>query len=169
MGAQGGMANPLSHLYKTADGRYLSLVMLQPGKYWADVCRHVGRDDLIDDPRFNSAEQIMANADEGAALLQAEFEQKTLPEWTEILGTLSGPWAPVQDTLQAAADPQVAANEYILDAGELRLVSSPMQFDEQAPPIGPAPEFAAQTDEVLLELGLDYDRIIELKTSGAIT
>jgi crotonobetainyl-CoA:carnitine CoA-transferase CaiB-like acyl-CoA transferase len=169
MGAQGGMANPLSHLYKTADGRYLSLVMLQPGKYWADVCRHVGRDDLIDDPRFNSAEQIMANADEGAALLQAEFEQKTLPEWTEILGTLSGPWAPVQDTLQAAADPQVAANEYILDAGDLRLVSSPMQFDEQAPPIGPAPEFAAQTDEVLLELGLDYDRIIELKTSGAIT
>ena len=48
---------------------------------------------------------------------------KTLPEWTEILGELSGPWAPVQDTLQAAADPQVAANEYILDTGELKLVS----------------------------------------------
>jgi crotonobetainyl-CoA:carnitine CoA-transferase CaiB-like acyl-CoA transferase len=169
MGVSGGMSNPLSHLYKTADERYISLVMLQPGKYWADVCRHVGRPDLIDDERFDSAEKIMANTDEAADLLQAEFEKKTLPEWTEILGTLSGPWAPVQDTQQAAVDPQVAANEYILDAGELKLVSSPMQFDERAPEIGPAPEFAQQTEEVLLELGLDWDRIIELKSAGAIT
>lgn len=169
MGSAGGMQNPLSYLYKTADDRYISLVMLQPGKYWADVCEHVGRPDLIDDPRFDSAENIMANAEEAAAILTDEFGKKTLPEWTEILSTLKGPWAPVQDTVQAAADPQVAANEYILDTGQLRLVSSPMQFDEQAPSIGPSPEFAAQTEEVLLELGLDWDRIIALKSAGAIT
>jgi len=169
VGAGGGMHNPLSHLYKTADGRYLSLVMLQPGKYWADVCRHVGRPDLIDDPRFDSAENIMANTAEAEEILAAEFEKKTLEEWTPILGTLAGPWAPVQDTQQAAADPQIASNEYIRDADGLRLVSSPVQFDEHAPDLGPAPEFAAQTDEVMEELGLDWDRIIELKTSGAIT
>jgi crotonobetainyl-CoA:carnitine CoA-transferase CaiB-like acyl-CoA transferase len=75
----------------------------------------------------------------------------------------------VQDTLQAAADPQIRANEYILQAGELELVSSPVQFDSTAPVLGPAPSFAAQTEEVLLELGLDWDRIIELKAAGAVT
>ena len=44
-----------------------------------------------------------------------------------------------------------------------------MQFDVAAPESGPAPEFAAQTEEILLELGLDWERIIELKTAGAVT
>jgi crotonobetainyl-CoA:carnitine CoA-transferase CaiB-like acyl-CoA transferase len=97
------------------------------------------------------------------------FASKTLLEWTEILGALSGPWAPVQDTLQAGADPQIAANEYIRQVGDLKLVSSPVQFDETAPDSFPAPGFAEQTDEVLLELGLSWDRLFELKSSGVIT
>ena len=54
-------------------------------------------------------------------------------------------------------------------SASLKLVSSPVQFDETAPRLTPAPDFAAQTDEVLLELGLDWDRLIELKSAGAIT
>jgi crotonobetainyl-CoA:carnitine CoA-transferase CaiB-like acyl-CoA transferase len=75
----------------------------------------------------------------------------------------------VQDTLQAGSDAQVRANEYILQTGELELVSSPVQFDVTAPHLRPAPEFAAQTEEILLELGLDWDRITALKESGAVT
>jgi crotonobetainyl-CoA:carnitine CoA-transferase CaiB-like acyl-CoA transferase len=151
------------------DGRYLSLVMLQPGKYWADVCQHIGRPELADDPRFATAKDIAANADEGARILQEAFASKTLAEWAEIPATVSGPWAPVQDTLQAGNDAQARANEYFLLAGELELVSSPVQFDVTAPQLGPAPAFAAQTEEVLQELGLDWDRIIALKAAGAVT
>jgi len=168
-GARGAMSNPLSNLYKTADGRYISLVMLQPTKFWAEVCHVVGRPELADDPRFADMESMAANVDVGVDLLQEAFGKRTLVEWTEILGALSGPWAPVQDTKQAAVDPQIRANEYILPAGELELASSPVQFDETAPILGPAPTFAAQTDDVLLELGLDWDRIIELKSAGAVT
>jgi len=163
------MANPLSALYKTADSRYLSLVMLQPGKFWPEVCQVIGRPELADDPRFATAEAIAEHAQEGNAILGEAFASRTLTEWTEVLSELTGPWAPVQDTLQAAADPQIAANEYIRQAGELRLVSSPVQFDETAPDLAPAPDFAAQTEEVLLELGWDWDRIIELKALGAVT
>ena len=90
-------------------------------------------------------------------------------EWSERFATLLGPWAPVQDTLQAARDAQVRANEYMVQAGELELVANPVQFDVAAPHTGPAPGFAEQTDEILLELGLDWDRIIDLKTGGAVT
>ena len=95
--------------------------------------------------------------------------QATAPEWSERFSTLVGPWAPVQDTLQAVEDAQIRANEYIVQAGELELVANPVQFDVSAPQTGPAPGFAEQTDEILLELGLDWDRIIELKTAGAVT
>jgi crotonobetainyl-CoA:carnitine CoA-transferase CaiB-like acyl-CoA transferase len=47
-------------------------------------------------------------------------------------------------------------------------VSSPVQFDVTAPRLRPAPGFAAQTGDILLDLGLDWDRIAALKAAGAV-
>jgi crotonobetainyl-CoA:carnitine CoA-transferase CaiB-like acyl-CoA transferase len=168
-GVHGSPVNPLVGLYPTADGRYISLVMMQPAKFWADVCRHIDRPDLVDDPRFATAEQIAANTAEAVQILTKAIETRTLAQWSERFATLTGPWAPVQDTLQAADDAQVRANEYLVRAGGLDLVANPVQFDVGAPATAAAPGFAEQTDEILSELGLDWDRIIELKTVGAVT
>jgi crotonobetainyl-CoA:carnitine CoA-transferase CaiB-like acyl-CoA transferase len=168
-GVHGSPINPLVGLYETADGRYISFVMMQPTKFWADVCRHMDIAEYIDDPRFAGVEQIAANTADAVEILGKAMATRTLSEWSTRFATLAGPWAPVQDTLQAAADAQVRANEYLVKAGELELVANPVQFDVAAPQSGPAPGFAEQTDEILEELGLDWDRIIELKTAGAVT
>ena len=168
-GVHGSPVNPLVGLYATSDDRYISFVMMQPTKFWADVCRHVDLPDLADDPRFATVESIAANTSDAVELLTKAIATRTLAEWSERFATLAGPWAPVQDTLQAADDAQIRANEYVVQAGELELVANPVQFDVSAPHTGPAPGFAEQTDEILLELGLDWDRIIELKTAGAVT
>ena len=168
-GVHGSPINPLVGLYETADGRYISFVMMQPTKFWADVCRHMDVTEYIDDPRFASAEQIAAHTADAVEILGKAMATRTLEEWSARFATLAGPWAPVQDTLQAAADTQVRANDYLVRAGELELVSNPVQFDVAAPRSGAAPGFAEQTDEILEELGLDWDRIIELKTAGAVT
>ena len=168
-GVHGSPINPLVGLYETADGRYISFVMMQPTKFWADVCRHMDVTEYIDDPRFASAEQIAAHTADAVEILGKAMATRTLEEWSARFATLAGPWAPVQDTLQAAADAQVRANDYLVQAGELELVSNPVQFDVAAPRSGAAPGFAEQTDEILEELGLDWDRIIELKTAGAVT
>ena len=168
-GVHGSPINPLVGLYETADGRYISFVMMQPGKFWADVCRHMDIEEYTDDPRFGSTEQIAAHTADAVEILGKAMATRTLDEWSARFATLAGPWAPVQDTLQAAADAQVRANEYLVQSGELELVSNPVQFDVAAPETGPAPGFAEQTDEILEELGLDWDRIIELKTAGAVT
>jgi crotonobetainyl-CoA:carnitine CoA-transferase CaiB-like acyl-CoA transferase len=168
-GTQGSPYNPLVGLYPTADDRYISFVMMQPTKFWADVCRHMDLEELIDDPRFATAESIAENTAAANEILTEAMQKRTLPEWSKRFATLAGPWAPVQDTLQAAADDQIRSNEYIVKAGDLELVANPVQFDVTAPSTGGAPGFAEQTDEILLELGLDWDRIIELKTAGAVT
>lgn len=168
-GVHGSPINPLVGVYATADDRYISFVMMQPGKFWADVCRHMELDDYIDDPRFATAQSFAEHTPAAVEILREAMAKRTLPEWSERFATLAGPWAPVQDTLQAAQDTQIRANEYIVQAGELELVANPVQFDVVAPATGPAPGFAEQTDEILTELGLDWDRIIELKTVGAVT
>jgi crotonobetainyl-CoA:carnitine CoA-transferase CaiB-like acyl-CoA transferase len=168
-GVHGSPINPLVGLYATSDGRYISFVMMQASKFWADVCQHIEQPELADDPRFDTDEKIAANTAEAVQILTKAIGTRSLAEWSERFATLAGPWAPVQDTLQAAGDAQVRANEYVVQAGELELVANPVQFDVAAPVSGPAPGFAEQTDEILLELGLDWDRIIELKTIGAVT
>jgi crotonobetainyl-CoA:carnitine CoA-transferase CaiB-like acyl-CoA transferase len=169
-----GSANPLSALYRTADGRYLSLVMLQPTRYWAEVCHHVGRPELAHDPRFATIEGIQAHATEAAEALREAIGAQPLSYWTTRLATLSGPWAPVQDTLQVGDDPQVRGNGYLAtvrgdDGSEYELVTSPVQFDEEPPDLRRAPTFAEHTDDVLVGLGYDWDRIIALKVDGAVT
>ena len=168
-GVHGSPINPLVGLYETSDGRIISLVMMQPTKFWADVFRHMELDEYIDDPRFVTAQDIAANTAAAVEILGKAMATKTLAEWSERFATLSGPWAPVQDTLQAAKDAQIRANDYLVQAGELELVANPVQFDVAPPETGPAPGFAEQTEEILLELGMDWDRIIELKSAGAVT
>nr|MDT0667711.1 CoA transferase [Micromonospora sp. DSM 115978] len=39
--------NPLVGSYQTSDERWLVLSMLQPGRYWPELCRFIDREDLI--------------------------------------------------------------------------------------------------------------------------
>ena len=65
----GSASNPLAAAYRTADDRWLMLTMLQPGRYWPEFCRAVGREELATDERFDSAEKIMANALEASDIV----------------------------------------------------------------------------------------------------
>ena len=113
--------------------------MLQPGKFWADVCRHVGPSGVGHDPRFATVEQLAGQHREAVKLLQEVIASRTLAEWAERFATLAGPVGPRAGHPAGGRDAQVRANEYILPAGELELASSPVQFDVTAPQLRPGP------------------------------
>ncbi len=169
-GVHGSPINPLVGLYPTADDRYISFVMMQPTKFWADVCRHMDLERATSTIRGSRPSSRSPKTPRRPRRSSGRrWPSGPLAEWSERFSTLAGPWAPVQDTLQAARTPRSARTSTSSQAGELELVANPVQFDISAPQTGPAPAFAEQTDEILLELGLDWDRIIELKTAGAVT
>ena len=166
--------NPTMGTFRTSDGRWINFCMLQPGRYFADVCRHLGLEDLIDDERFNTVEKLMANALEAGKYVSEAFAARPYSYWVEHLRTMEGQWAPVQSPLEIVADPQMEANGYILpvtdaEGNERRLVASPVQFDERPPVLTRAPQFAEHTDDILRELGRSEEQIIELKIAGAVT
>ena len=165
--------NPLSACYATKDGRYLALTCLQAAKYWPEICRIVGRPELADDERFADTATIRANADAGTEILREVFAARTAAEWREQLAGFSGQWAMVQDTLEAAADPQSVANGYIVDCATaegvpFKLAGAPVQFDGEPPQPKRAPEFNEHGDAILTDLGLDMEAILDLKVRGIV-
>ncbi|TFH23217.1 MAG: CoA transferase [Myxococcales bacterium] len=170
----GGPKNPLTGIYKTSDDRFISVVMLQAFKYWPDFCEHIGRPELATNERFDTHEKLAENAAVAREIINEVIAGGTLAEWTERFSTLQGQWAPVQNSVEVAADPQVRENGYIAktataDGTAFELAASPVQFDEQPTGTNRAPTFNEHGDELLRELGLDMDQILELKAAGAVT
>ncbi|MFL6204369.1 MAG: CaiB/BaiF CoA transferase family protein [Acidimicrobiales bacterium] len=169
----GPKGNPLVATYLTKDDRFVSLCCLQAGKYWPEACKVIGRPELAEDERFADPLSLMANAADACDLVAAAFRGRTLAEWRDALADFSGQWAVVQDTLEAASDPQTVANGYIgdcatADGTPFQLVTSPMQFGGESHPPKRAPEFNEHGDEILGSIGLDMDAIIDLKVRGVV-
>jgi crotonobetainyl-CoA:carnitine CoA-transferase CaiB-like acyl-CoA transferase len=165
--------NPLTANYATADGRTIAVTCLQAGKYWPTLMPLIGRPELATDPRFADHEALLANGAEAVALLTEVFAAATLEEWRGRLDTWDGQWAVVQDTLEAATDPQTIANGYLQDCATasgtpFQLVAAPVQYDEVPAVPARAPEFNEHGDEILGELGLDWDAIVDLKVRGVV-
>jgi crotonobetainyl-CoA:carnitine CoA-transferase CaiB-like acyl-CoA transferase len=93
-----------------------------------------------------------------------------LTEWAEIFDREGVWWAPVQATHEFIDDPQALAAGSFVPAGETRVVATPVDFG--ATPWSPGtavPEAGQHTEEILLELGYDWDAILALKEANAIT
>jgi crotonobetainyl-CoA:carnitine CoA-transferase CaiB-like acyl-CoA transferase len=166
--------NPLTGAYRTSDGRFLQLSMLQPTRYWPEFCRLMGLDDVAEDPRFTSIEAMAEHSEAAQQIVGDVIGSLTFAECQTLLRKGRGQWAPVQDAWEIANDEALTANGRIAEIVDAeghpqKLVANPVKFDDDPASLARAPQFAEHTDTVLRELGVDDDRLIELKIAGAIT
>jgi crotonobetainyl-CoA:carnitine CoA-transferase CaiB-like acyl-CoA transferase len=148
--------------------------MLQPGRYWAEFCGLIGREDLLVDERFDTVEKLMTNAGEAAEIVAGLVAARPYSEWVQTLSRGEGQWAAVQNSWEVGQDPSLRCNgliAQIVDADGVprELVANPVQFDETPAELSRAPQFAEHTDDVLLALGLSDDELLQLKIDGAVT
>ena len=159
--------------YRTADGRFISLVMLESDRYWGDLVTLLGRPELERTPASSSHRPRADNAPACVGALDELFAQKTFAEWKSSCKGAKGVWAAVQTPGELLVDPQALANGYIREVEAksgtvFRMVPSPLQFDETPPDLTRAPEHGEHTDEVLGELGYEMDALLDLKIKGVI-
>jgi formyl-CoA transferase len=166
--------NPVVNTYRTSDDRWLYLVLLQAARFWAELCTLLGCPELIDDERFANDAARYTNRVACVAALDAVFGSKTLDQVHELLDGFSGVWAPVLRPSEIPVHPQVEPNGFFpvvtpQSGNPFNLVPAPMRFDDvPTVPRGAAPELGQHTEEILLETGLDWDEISQLRESGAL-
>jgi crotonobetainyl-CoA:carnitine CoA-transferase CaiB-like acyl-CoA transferase len=165
--------NPLVGDYRTKDDRYITLMMLQPDRFFAEVMNLIGLPDVLGDSRFADAASRFGNRAELIRMMDEVFAQRTLAEWRRILAPLSGAWSAAQAPGELCDDPAVIANGYIptltaMSGSPYELPVNPVQFDEEHVVPAGAPEHGQHTEEVLLDAGMDWNQIQQYKQEGAI-
>jgi len=152
--------NPLWNYYKCRDGKAIMLANLQPDRQWPDVCKALGIEYLINDPKFNNLNTRKDNKEEIISIFDNIFIKKSSSEWMKILkDTGDITCCLVQSIADLENDPQVLANKYIIEYnhptfGPMNVLGSPVQFSKTPAKIrAEAPQFGQHTEEILREVG----------------
>src|SRR3984893_13795812 len=168
--------NPLWNHYKCADGKWLSLGMLQADRYWKDFCKALDIEQYRDDPRFSDIRARGTNHRELVKILDNVFMTKPRDEWMKILkrgGDFI--YTIVNSISDLPTDEQVLANDYVVDydhptIGKTKVVGVPIILSKTpGDPRGRAPEFGEQTEIILTELlGYSWEDVARLHEARVI-
>jgi len=159
-----------SQMFKASDG--WMFVMCQLPKFWDTLLSRIGRMDLLDDPRFISNTDRLANRDVLTELLDAVFQEHPMVYWQDLLGghvpvapvyelsdALDSPWAQSVGMRQTVSHP---------DRAEMQTLASPIQLDGKRLENRAAPLLGADTDAVLAEAGYDDGEIAAMREQGIV-
>lgn len=167
--------NPLRNSFPTKDGRWIAFNLTQGDRHWPGLCRVLGLEHLIDDPRYNSMEKRRDRCEELVGILDAAFRTKTKDEWVKVLPEYDLVFGPVQNYVEVANDPQVVENEYVTTIehpaiGPMKVPGITVQLYGTPGKIqSAAPEFGEHTEAVLQEIGdYSWDDITRFKEQGII-
>lgn len=126
------------------------------------LLRIIGREDLIDDPRFKDQAALPAFAEEVNGIVEAWTTQHTKLEAMKILGEAGVPASACMNADDIYNDPHLLEREMIVtvnhpERGEFTMPGCPIKLSDSPVTVTPAPLLGQHSDEVLGEL-LDFDK-----------
>ena len=162
----------ISPSFRTADG-FIEVSAVFSDDALRDISVALGLGDLSQDPRFADKAGRPERADEINAILSARFLEKTTDAWIALLEPQRILCARINTYAEAAADPQLLANDMIeeMTVGEgdaLRILGTPIRLygTPSSRRLDP-PRLGEHTIEVLRELGYDDVEIHQMRDAGA--
>ena len=170
-----GSVDPLYHpVHATRDG-WVTANVGPDFRAWANVCRAMGREDLLADPRFGSQAAVNANKAAAAAIVGAWLAGLTTAEAERVLVAHHVVVGVVRTIPDAVRQPQVQARDLLARVvdpllGEIEVINAaPKYTHAQARVRGPAPRLGEHNGQVLREvLGWDDARIDALVAAGVL-
>jgi crotonobetainyl-CoA:carnitine CoA-transferase CaiB-like acyl-CoA transferase len=161
--------SPVTQTYKTADARFVTLMMIDEARYWSQACRALGLDELIEshpDPATRKADWIPL-----AARFQSVIGGMVRDEVEHRLRANGCIYSFFASPPEVLSDPAVIDNGYLMEHpdGRVRLAAAPGQFDDELPRIRRAgPALGEHTREVLTELGYRENEQTALIDDGVV-
>ncbi len=163
----GRTASHYYSVYKTKDGRYLSIGTIEP-KFWKKMC------ELINKPELESRQFDFDHSAEIKEQLAAAFAEKTQAEWLELIGSDEFCVTPIR-TLQEALDSDLTTEQAQMlltkkeDFGDYTYVKTAIKLSDTAGAINRrAPYLGEHTQEVLKGIGYTDEEIAAMHAKGEI-
>ena len=157
--------------YKTRDGEYLA-VLPYWDNHWRTFCEVAGRPELADDERFIDMATRLKNINESYRVTGDIIAGRDRQEWLELLGDTNVPMMVVNSLDDLIEDPHLVASGFWQEfdhptEGRIRTSSPPMNFSKTPASIrNLGPRLGENSEEILLEAGLDQATIDSMFASG---
>jgi len=141
---------------------------------WVKLCNLFGLQDIIEDERFKTNDDRVANRDALRDYIEKELTEKDSEEWINILNKEGIPSGPIYTVDQVFKEPQILHQEMLLNVehtkiGPIKMIGFPVKMSRTSCQIRlPPPYLGENTNEILKELGYSQAEIEDLKKSEII-
>ncbi|MCG8547579.1 MAG: CoA transferase [Alphaproteobacteria bacterium] len=158
--------------FKTRDG-YIN-INARRDPVFAKFCKLIGREELIEDPRFKTPQSRVENESELLALIDAAIGARTTAEWDAALTELDILHAPVNDYGDYLADAHVQQADVVSwvehdSVGTVPMTKIPgLPPAETGNPLSRAPHIGEHSAEILQSLGYTEDAIAALRAENIV-
>jgi formyl-CoA transferase len=147
--------------------------LLAQQQMWYPLLRAIGREDLIGDPRYDTASARVQHREEVDSLIEAWTTQRPKHEVMQILADAGVPCGACQDTGELLNDPHLRARDMIVEVehpvrGPYVTAGNPVKLSASHIEISTAPLLGQHNLEILTELGYREAEIAALQEEGAI-
>lgn len=173
-----GGNNAPSGLYPCAPGGLNDYVYIMTSRanpeHWVRLCKLIGREDMIDDARFNTPGQRMENEASVDAIISDWTRGRTKQEAMQLVGSVGVPAGAVFDTMELQND-QRFETRGIMQVMEhknypgFKMPAWPVRVDGKPPMVKASPALGEHTETVLMGwLGLTTDDVASLKANKIV-
>jgi crotonobetainyl-CoA:carnitine CoA-transferase CaiB-like acyl-CoA transferase len=168
-----GHLAPTNDIFETKDKKKVTLGALEE-HFWEGMCRVLGLEELLDDPRYDTHRKRVKNGEEISEKLKAVFLTKTRTEWIEEMNKARIPCGPVFTMEEVFSDPHIIHRGLLKEIddpklGRIKQVPFPVKFSKTPAQIkSPPPEMGQHTEEVFLSFGYSKEEIEQMRKEKVI-
>jgi len=143
-------------------------------KLWKMLCKAIGLEKAIDDPKFATNAKRVENREEIVKVISDIIITKNGEEWLKILTDAGVPCGPIYTMDKIFTDPQVLHRQMLkkLDhpkVGKVKVTGVPIKLSDTPGEVETAPPILGQhTQEILTELGFSDQDIKKLRQEKVI-
>ena len=143
-----------------------------PQQFWHAMLKAIGREDLIGDARYETAEARWQHKTEVDALVEDWTSKRPKREVMKILAGAGIPCGACLDTGEVMTDPHLLARDMIVEVehpvrGRYITAGNPIKLSASPTKISAAPLLGQHREEVLKGLGYSADQIAKLAADGS--
>jgi formyl-CoA transferase len=160
---KGGGENDLCYIYPTTGSQS-----------WERLLKVIGREELIDDPRYATPEARLERMDEVNGIVAAWTRQRDKHEVMELVGAAGVPAGAIMDTADLATDPHLRKREMFVELehpvrGPFVMPGWPVKMSGSDVPVQVAPLLGEHNEEVLGELlGYSAEQVAALREENVL-